>query len=219
MTPVLYSFRRCPYAMRARLALQASGQWVELREIELKSKPADMLAVSPKGTVPVLVLGDRVIEQSLDIMLWALSLHDPLAWLVHSTSAKQDAMDCIAVNDGAFKYHLDRYKYPRRFGLTDGRQSRSEGAEFLYHLDERLRKAPFLAGKNWGLLDAAVAPFVRQFAHTDSAWFAAQDWTGLAQWLHAFESSVAFAAMMQKVTPWKPGNAPLLTRFEPVEPA
>lgn len=204
--------------MRARLALQASGQWVELREIELKSKPADMLTASPKGTVPVLVLADRVVEQSLDIMLWALSQHDPLGWLPQSTAELTVAMDCIADNDGAFKYHLDRYKYPRRFGLADGVENRIAGAALLQHLEDRLRNTPFLAGDRWGLHDAAVAPFVRQFAQTDLTWFAAQDWHALAHWLQAFEASPAFAATMQKVTPWKPGDPPRLTRFEQTAP-
>ena len=214
MTPVLYSFRRCPYAMRARLALQASGQWVELREIELKSKPADMLTASPKGTVPVLVLDDRVVEESLDIMLWALSQHDPLGWLPQSTAELQEVRDCIADNDGAFKYHLDRYKYPHRYGLADGAENRMAGAALLQHLEARLRHMPFLSGERWGLPDAAVAPFVRQFAHTDLPWFTTQDWPRLMQWLHAFETSPAFAATMQKITPWRPGDPPLLTRFE-----
>jgi len=213
VTPVLYSFRRCPYAMRARLALRSGGQWVELREIELKNKPAELLAASPKGTVPVLVLADRVIEQSLDIMLWALSQHDPLGWLPQSAAALQEVKDCIAVNDGAFKHHLDRYKYPHRFGLAVGAEHRSAGAALLHQLEARLRIAPFLAGQRWGLHDAAVAPFVRQFAHTDIAWFTAQDWPELAQWLQAFESSEAYDATMQKVAPWKPGDLPLLTRF------
>ena len=214
MTPVLYSFRRCPYAMRARLALRSGGQWVELREIELKNKPAELLTASPKGTVPVLVLEDRVIEQSLDIMLWALSQHDPLGWLPQGTAALQELRDRIADNDGEFKHHLDRYKYPHRFGLADGAENRTAGAALLHDLEARLCNAPFLAGDRWGLHDAAVAPFVRQFAHTDLAWFAAQDWPRLAQWLQAFESSAAYDATMQKVTPWKPGDAPLLTRFE-----
>jgi glutathione S-transferase len=211
--PILYSFRRCPYAMRARLALRSGGQWVELREIALKDKPAELLSASPKGTVPVLVLGDRVIEQSLDIMLWALSQNDPLGWLPQSTAALQEVMCCIADNDGAFKHHLDRYKYPHRFGLADGTENRSAGAALLQNLEARLRIAPFLAGESWGLHDAAVAPFVRQFAHTDIAWFAAQDWPELVQWLQAFESSVAYDAIMQKVAPWNPGDLPLITRF------
>ena len=199
--------------MRARLALQASGQTVELREIALKNKPAELVAASPKATVPVLVLGDRVLDQSLDIMLWALHQSDPLHWLPQQPEALQDALQCIADNDGAFKHHLDRYKYPHRYGLTDGLAHRTEGAVHLRQLDARLRQAPTLAHHHWGLLDAALAPFVRQFAHTDAAWFALQDWAALAQWLHRFEASTELANTMDKVPPWKPGDAPHLTRF------
>ena len=191
--------------MRARLALQASRLTVELREIELKNKPAEMLRASPKGTVPVLVLTDgTVIEQSLDIMLWALQQSDAEAWLPHDSSAMQDALACIATNDGAFKQALDRYKYPARYALADGVAYRDEGAHTLQLWEQRLTARPYLHGNHWGILDAAIAPFVRQFAHTDKAWFAAQNWPQLQRWLEEFEASAAFAAMMQKVPVWQP---------------
>ncbi len=211
--PILYSFRRCPYAMRARLALQASGTTVELREVVLKDKPAELLQASPKGTVPVLLLpDDRVLEQILDTMLWALLQRDPEHWLPLQ-SDWQDAMDCIALNDGAFKHALDRYKYPGRYGLSDGSVHRQQGAETLQRWETRLGEQPFLNGPHWGLLDAAIAPFVRQFAHTDPAWFAAQAWPQLQAWLAAFEASPAFAGVMHKVPVWQAGDAPCLTRF------
>ena len=207
--PVLYSFRRCPYAMRARLALHASGVAFEHREVVLKNKPTHMLAVSPKGTVPVLWLrstaGDQVLEQSLDIMLWALREHDPLGWLPSAEAALQDALALIAHNDGPFKQQLDRYKYPNRSGLASGAADRDAAALWLLSLDARLRAQPYLAGKHFGLADAAVAPFVRQYAHTDPAWFAAKPWGPLAAWLAAFESSALFEAIMQKHVPWQPG--------------
>jgi glutathione S-transferase len=129
--PVLYSFRRCPYAMRARLALHASGVVHEHREIELKNKPAHMLALSPKGTVPVLWLRaeNRVIDQSLDIMLWALQQNDPQHWLPNDEVTRSDWLAQIERNDGPFKQQLDRYKYPQRFGLKDGLSHRDAGAE------------------------------------------------------------------------------------------
>jgi glutathione S-transferase len=207
--PVLYSFRRCPYAMRARLALQASGVAVELREILLQDKPAALLQASPKGTVPVLVLQDgRVLEQSLDIMRWALQQHDPLGWLPHCAAGLSEALACIATNDGPFKQALDRYKYPARFALADGLAHRAAGALVLQGWEQRLQHQPFLSGAQWGLPDAAIAPFVRQFAHTDTAWFAAQGWPALALWLDAFERSAAFEVTMKKVNVWSPGQAP-----------
>lgn len=212
--PILYSFRRCPYAMRARLALQASGTEVELRDIALKDKPAALLLASPKATVPVLVLPTgEVLEQSLDIMLWALRAHDPQRWLPADSAALDDTLACIATNDGPFKQALDRYKYPHRFGLTDGLAAREQGAAYLQQWDMRLQADGFLNGDHWGLLDAAIAPFVRQFAHTDFNWFTAQPWPHLLRWLNEFESSASFAAVMEKTALWVPEAEPHITRF------
>jgi len=199
--------------MRARLALQAAGQTVELREIELKAKPVEMLQASPKATVPVLVFQDTVLEQSLDIMQWALQRNDPLLWLPAGQAALDISLALIAENDGSFKQHLDRYKYPHRYQLDSGIANRDAGAQFLQGLHQRLVRTPYLHGETWGLADAAIAPFVRQFAHTDTVWFAAQDWNALRQWLERFEASAAFHAIMQKVAPWKAGDAALLTTF------
>lgn len=205
--PVLYSFRRCPYAMRARLALHVSGVVHEHREVVLKHKPAHMLTLSPKGTVPVLWLrgaaGQEVLEQSLDILLWALRQHDPLGWLPATEAAMADAMTLIAHNDGPFKQQLDRYKYPKRSGLESGQPDRDLAATWLQSLDARLAVQGFLAGDHFGLADAAIAPFVRQYAHTDPVWFAAQPWTALAKWLADFEACALFAAIMHKHAPWQ----------------
>ena len=200
---VLYSFRRCPYAMRARLALRSAGVTYAHREVALKAKPAEMLLSSPKGTVPVLCLstGD-VLEQSLDIMRWALQQNDPQAWLPNTPEAWVLTHEGIALNDGEFKAHLDRYKYPQRFGLTDGLQHRAQAADVLMQWEARLQTHACLSGKQWGLLDACVAPFVRQFARTDRAWFDAQPWPQLARWLTAFEASEDFAAVMHKHPLW-----------------
>ena len=203
VTPILYSFRRCPYAMRARLALHVSGVAHVHREVALKAKPAEMLAASPKGTVPVLCLpSGKVLEQSLDIMLWALQQNDPQTWLPTTPEAWALTHEGIALNDGEFKAHLDRYKYPQRFGLEDGLPSRAKGAEVLLGWQARLQAQSYLSGERWGLLDACVAPFVRQFARTDRAWFDAQPWPELAQWLLAFENSAAFLAVMHKHPLW-----------------
>jgi glutathione S-transferase len=203
--PVLYSFRRCPYAMRSRLALAVSQQACALREIVLSQKPPEMLRASPKGTVPVLVLANgQVLEQSLDIMQWALQQSDPSGWL---PSGVTDALRChklIAECDGPFKGHLDRYKYPHRYDLPDGLEHRDQGAKFLMQLEEQLMAAPYLHGTHFGLADAAIAPFVRQFAHTNPAWFAAQHWPSLQRWLQRFEASPLFAHTMVKFARWTP---------------
>jgi len=203
VSPVLYSFRRCPYAMRARLALLASGVAYQHREVALKAKPAEMLAVSPKGTVPVLVLPTgEALDESLDIMRWALQQNDPQAWLPDTPKAWALTHDGIALNDGEFKAHLDRYKYPQRFGLSDGVQHRTQASSVLLQWQARLQTQAFLSGSQWGLLDACVVPFVRQFARTDRVWFDAQPWPELAQWLTTFENSESFSAVMHKHPLW-----------------
>jgi len=209
-TPILYSFRRCPYAMRARLALQAAQVQCELREVALKQKPEALLQASPQGTVPVLVLQDRVMAHSLDIMLWALQGHDPQGWLPNDPTLQTDALALVAQCDGDFKFHLDRYKYPNRYDLPGGPKGgishRAQGAAFLAHLNTRLQNHAFLIDHQWRWADAAVAPFVRQFAHTDPAWFAAQAWPALQAWLTGFETSAAYDGVMDKYKPWHAGQ-------------
>ena len=207
--PVLYSFRRCPYAMRARLALQVSGLPYELREVVLKSKPAELLAASPKGTVPVLVLANgQVIDESLDIMRWALGQNDPQGWLKYGSPDDIEAL--IAGNDGGFKHALDRYKYPNRYPLESGNNAkdfalaqRLSAANWLAGFESRLNHG-WLDGPQPCLADMATLPFVRQFAHTDAAWFAAQPWPQLQAWLARFEASALFDSVMAKHLPWQP---------------
>lgn len=209
--PILYSFRRCPYAMRARMALAVSQQICELREVVLARKPIELLQASPKGTVPVLLLDDgTLLEQSLDIMHWALQQHDPLDWLPHAEVDQALTREAIAHNDGTFKRQLDRYKYPARHGLESGTAERDAAAQWLASLDNDLRERPYLAGPHFGLLDAALAPFIRQFAHTDPSWFAAQPWPALQAWLSAFEESALFLACMDKHAPWVSGQSGVL---------
>ena len=208
--PVLYSFRRCPYAMRARLALAVSEQAHELREVVLKAKPAALLAASPKGTVPVLVLpGGEVIDESLDIMRWALARHDPAQWLVPPDGSREDIDALIAANDGAFKQQLDRYKYPKRYAHESADDAarfalaqRDLAAAWLAQLDARLGQG-WLFGARASLADMALLPFVRQFAHTDVIWFATQPWPRLQTWLAAFESSEIFVRVMGKHATWQ----------------
>ncbi len=205
--PVLYSFRRCPYAMRARLALVASGQRCELREIELKRKPAEMLAASPKGTVPVLVLdgGAAVLEQSLDVMLWALRRYDPLRWLAPERGTLDELLALVSACDSDFKPLLDRYKYPARHPASEG-SARDDGARFLQGLEDRLAISAQLAGDHATLADAALMPFVRQFAMVDQVWFNAQPWPRLQAWLADWTASDLFARVMTKYVPWQAGG-------------
>ncbi|MFC4273669.1 glutathione S-transferase [Achromobacter aloeverae] len=205
--PILYSFRRCPYAMRARLALATSGLRCELREVVLRDKPAALLEASPKGTVPVLVLpAGQVIDQSLDIMHWALDRHDPEGWLAPERESPTAMAELIAQCDGAFKSDLDRYKYPDRYPGTDPLAHRAAGAAYLAALETRLAVSPHLFGRRPTLADMAIAPFVRQFAQTDAAWFGAQAWSGLARWLDAFVKSPLFSLIMGKYPAWTPGT-------------
>jgi glutathione S-transferase len=211
---VLYSFRRCPYAMRARLAIAVSGQHVELREVVLRDKPAEMLAASPKGTVPVLVLpGGAVIDESLDIMLWALRQNDAEHWLAPANGSLQDMLALIAENDGGFKKSLDRYKYPNRYteefsgDVQEFAQAqRNAGARWLIQLDRQL-EAGWLYGPRASLADMAILPFVRQFALTDAAWFAAQPWPRLQAWLARFEASPLYLGVMEKRMAWRSASA------------
>jgi len=206
--PILYSFRRCPYAMRARLALASSAMVCEMREVMLARKPPELLLASPKGTVPVLVLQNgAVLEQSLDIMLYALRLNDPWHWLPSTAQSLSATLALIEMCDSSFKANLDRYKYPNRFALPDGLFNRDEGAVFLHMLNDMLSTQGFLHGAQFGLADAATAPFVRQFAHTDVSWFASQSWSPLLAWLNGFETSNAFLQVMDKVPIWFEGQS------------
>jgi glutathione S-transferase len=204
---VLYSFRRCPYAMRARMAIAASGQRCELREVVLRDKPAELLAASPKGTVPVLVDVDgTVIDQSLDIMLWALRRNDPEGWLQAEGATLDEMLALVAECDGEFKRHLDGYKYPERHPDADTAAHRAQGGHFLMRLDARLQDSAGLCGGRIALADIAIAPFVRQFAQVDAAWFEAQPWPRLQVWLAAQLDAPLFARVMEKYPPWRTGG-------------
>ena len=192
---LLYSFRRCPYAMRARLALRYSGVPVRIIEVSLKAKPAEMLALSPKGTVPVLSVEGRVIEQSLEIMQWALAQHDPDDWLLQGAPA---VLALIAENDQVFKHHLNRYKYAERYPEQPMEHYRAEGEVFLQKLEGLLAEREYLLAEHLSLADVALAPFVRQFAHVDREWFASTPYRRLQDWLQRFLDSPLFMAVMTK---------------------
>jgi glutathione S-transferase len=205
--PILYSFRRCPYAIRARLALLKAGVAVELREVDLKRKPAAMLAVSPAATVPVLDLGgDQVLTQSLDIVRWALGQHDPDGWLTRGDAARDAKL--VALTDGEFKQALDRAKYPDRFPEQTANAARAaaEGC-LIAPLEAALTNAAYLGGDapNWA--DASVFPFLRQFAAIDAERWAASSWPATQRWLSHWKNSPLFAACMGKVLVWQPGSA------------
>ncbi len=194
--PVLYSYRRCPYAMRARMALWAAQVQLEVREVSLRDKPAHLLQISPKGTVPVLQLSDgSVLEQSLDIMQWALAQHDPQGWL-HADSEAVNHF--ISINDGDFKKALDRYKYPERYLEQPQLVYRQQGEQFLQVLETALQQHRFLLGDSASMADVAIFPFIRQFAAVDAEWFAGSAYPRLRTWLEGWLESPLFTEIMQK---------------------
>lgn len=203
MKPILYTFRRCPYAIRARLAIKISGVEVETREVDLQNKPQSLLDCSPKGTVPVLQLADgSVIDESLDIMRWSLAIHDPEGWIFEDASCTAEVASLINENDGFFKRCLDGYKYPSRFNETVPEHLamtyRDEAGAFLRILNSRLANHPFLMGEHQSIADAAIFPFVRQFAHVDRSWFDVAYAGLLTNWLDRLVRSPLFVSVMQK---------------------
>jgi glutathione S-transferase len=199
LKPILYTFRRCPYAIRARLAVMVSGVDIEMHEVSLRNKPQAMLDCSPKGTVPVLQLPDgSVLEQSLDIMRWALAVNDPQLWLSTDSMVQQETQTLIEQNDGLFKHYLDRYKYPERFPEHPASYYREQGAAILSQLDARIAAQEYLVCARYSLADMAIFPFVRQFAHVDKEWFYASAYKHLILWLDKLLESALFDAVMRK---------------------
>ena len=196
--PVLYSFRRCPYAIRARMALRYAGVPVDMVEVALRQKPAALLAASPKGTVPVLVTADgAVIDQSLDIMQWALCQRDPDDWLGAGSAGVADRW--IALNDGMFKPLLDRYKYATRHPELTPAAHRSRALDAMIRpMQAQLQHTRWLAGPHVSIADVALFPFVRQFAGVDRAWFDAQPLPELQAWLTGWLNSSLFNWAMDK---------------------
>jgi len=203
----LYSFRRCPYAMRARLAIAIAGVVVTLREVVLRDKPAHMLEISPKGTVPVLMLDDgTVIDESLNVMLWALTQSDPDGWLKPEEGTLEDMLALIADCDGDFKHHLDRFKYATRYEDVDPLSHRREAEAFLAMLEARLQDGGWLFGGRPCLADYAILPFIRQFASVDRGWFGGAPYPALQAWLAAFTEGALFQSVMKKYPQWHPGD-------------
>ncbi|MEP2471632.1 glutathione S-transferase [Roseobacter sp.] len=204
--PILWTFRRCPYAIRARLAVACAGLTVEVREILLRDKPPAFLQTSTSGTVPALRLDHHVIDESLDIMIWALEQNDPL----HLLRMPDAGWRLIEANDGPFKTALDHTKYNARYPHLDRTAERSAAADHLLRLEVRLAGHLWLFGDHPTLADYAVLPFVRQFAFVDRVWFDAQPWPGVIAWLDRFLGSDPFAQVMHKYVPWADGDAPVL---------
>ncbi len=210
MLPILYSFRRCPYAMRARLALSYALEVnaLELREVILKNKPQALLDISPKATVPVLQLVDgTVIDESLDIMQWALFINDPDNWLL--IDKESEVRELVAQNDGEFKWALDHYKYSDRHEESE-EHYRTLGDAFLNKLNERLQKNVFLMGEKASFADVAIFPFIRQFAHVDKSWFFAGEHKALINWTNYWLESDLFKNIMKKNPGWKEEGESLL---------
>ena len=200
--PILYSFRRCPYAMRARMALILASQKCELREILLKNKPDEMLKISPKGTVPVLQLPDKVLDESLDIISWACksSVSD-----MHIYSRVEEAMsdELIQLFDSEFKYHLDRYKYSSRYGV-ESKEHQKECKTILKNLEVMINPNPWIFGRQVSLLDISILPFIRQCKIANQDWFFAQKFVKVIGLLNYFENDDLFTQAMQKYDLWDP---------------
>ncbi|TKA92936.1 glutathione S-transferase [Halopseudomonas bauzanensis] len=207
--PRLYSFRRCPYAMRARLGLLFAELKVELREVVLKNKPAQMLAISPKGTVPVLELAEDdsserlVIEESRQIVEWALRQNDPKGLLNIDLVSANTLID---QNDNEFKHWLDRYKYADRHPELTQSEYRQQGEVFLQVLEQLLAKNTYLLGSNISIADIGIMPFVRQFAHVDQEVFYSLPYPNLQQWLRDWLEHPVFQHVMIKFQPWQEGH-------------
>jgi len=203
--PILYSFRRCPYAIRARLALLYSGLHVELREVVLKNKPTELLQASNKASVPVLICSDgQVVDESRDIMLWACQQSDPKGWL------KSTQHPLIDENDGEFKRALDRYKYADRFPAYSQTEYRLHCEIFLHKIEDSLQHSPYLYGHKISFSDIAIAPFIRQFSMVEPHWFDSQSaevpYPNCSTWLRSILQSELFTRCMQKYPAWQAGD-------------
>jgi glutathione S-transferase len=197
--PILYTFRRCPYAIRARMAIYAAGIKVQSIEVSLKNKPQSLIDYSPKGTVPVVVTPNgEVIQESRDIMLWALHQADPNNWLLQNDKLKQQQMmQLVDSCDIEFKPLLDRYKYFDRHPEHSQAEYRHQAEVFLQQLDIRLSAQAFLMDANMRFSDVAIFPFIRQFSGVDKLWFAASPYKNLQRWLDICVNTALFKTVME----------------------
>lgn len=212
--PILYSFRRCPYAMRARLAIKASGLIVEIREVELKNKPKEFLNISPKATVPIVCISSKqIIEESLDIMEWALKINDPLKLLKNEKLNNIEIHSILNKLENEFKQNLDRYKYSSRFDLPNPKLYRDKNLQTLNEFNNLLQNNKGICSSNLSLLDYAVFPFIRQFRNVNSVWFDSLELKFLQTWLYELIDSDEFSSIMKKYEIWKPNQKPIYTNF------
>lgn len=212
--PILYSFRRCPYAMRARLAIKASGLIVEIREVELKNKPKEFLNISPKATVPIVCISSKqIIEESLDIMEWALKINDPLKLLKNEKLNRIEIHSILNKLENEFKQNLDRYKYSSRFDLPNPKLYRDKNLQTLNEFNNLLQNNKGICSSNLSLLDYAVFPFIRQFRNVNSVWFDSLELKFLQTWLYELIDSDEFSSIMKKYEIWKPNQKPIYTNF------
>ncbi len=207
--PILYSLQNCPYAMRARLALLLAEQTVQIRATTMKDKPSEMLLASPKGTVPVLVIEEdgenktQIIDESLDVMLWALHRNDPENLLYsHNAKALPEMLKVIEQNDTEFKGNLENYKRAKRFHGDDLEACRLECEAFVQTLEQRLSQHEFMMGATPSLLDYALLPFIRQFSRVNKPVFAQERYTKLRRWLRYHLQSRLFSRAMFKYPLW-----------------
>ena len=200
--PILYSFRRCPYAMRARMALILASKECELREILLSNKPNEMLEISSKGTVPVLQFSNDVLDESLDIISWAMESHAPSVH-IYSEAEEILSLKLIQLFDSNFKHHLDRYKYSSRYNV-DPKEHQQECKIILENLEAEINPSPWIFGKQISLLDISILPFIRQCKIANPNWFFAQNFPKLIDLLNYFENSKLFDQAMQKYELWDP---------------
>ena len=197
MLPILYTFRRCPYAIRARMTLSYAGICTKQYEVDLKNKPSELITISPKATVPVLVLENgQVIDQSLDIIKWALGQSDPEGWMTKELEKKCDEL--IYLNDHHFKPILDNYKYPQKADIKDLGYYRAQAKNYLEQLNTLLMQHKYLLANHITFADVAIFPFIRQFYKVDESWFAESDYTFLTIWLNYFLNSELFLGVMTK---------------------
>ena len=204
MIPILYSFRRCPYAMRARMALILASKECELREILLKNKPDEMLEISSKGTVPVMQFADKVLDESLDIISWAME--SPVSNVyIYTGTEELLSEELIKLFDSKFKYHLDRYKYSSRYGV-DPKNHQDECKIILNDLEDKINPKPWIFGKEVSLLDISILPFIRQCKIANPDWFFAQSFIKVINLLNYFENSDLFTQAMQKYDLWDPNK-------------
>ena len=212
--PILYTFRRCPYAMRARFILRYTFKKIELREIKLQNKPKDFLTTSTKGTVPVLVLSTKeVLDQSLNIMMWCLKSSDNYKANDLRNNLPNNFLDQIKNLDNDFKINLDKYKYSNRFEVSEKYFFRDRNVKFLIHLEDKLKNSIFLNSNKIGLLDYAIFPFIRQFRNVDIDWFENLNLSFLNSWYSSIDESKAFFDIMKKYKVWEAEDKPIITNF------